>query len=72
MENIKIYFECICDVSGGVSLSYEGEHPVRCKFAKGECIMLKKIISLFKGKIQETPVFPPVPERCYQPELPFE
>lgn len=34
--------------------------------------MLKKLISLFCRPVQEKPYTPPVPVRCYQPELPFE
>ena len=35
------------------------------------CIMLKKFFTLFSRFIPEKPYVPPVPVRCYQPELPF-
>ncbi len=35
-------------------------------------LMLKKLLSLFRRPVQEKPYTPPVPVRCYQPNLPFD
>ncbi len=39
---------------------------------KGFCLMLKKIIALFRRPVSEKPYTPPRSEYCYQPELPFK